>query len=302
MDLGFRGDFVYHGKKYRKHPFDILAAYDNEEHCVESYNDFFGGRAYVQDLSKCDMSKIPAADVLIGGFPCQDFSLCGPLRGLNSDRGQLYQAMINYAVEHQPKVIVGENVANLSRMEEGKVIDTIIADFKAAGYKFKVWNINAADYGVPQNRERIILVGVPDSAEKFPRKPNARYKKQHNSIKWAIGDLENITDDSVPNQNQYFKANKAKKGNGQGDETSIADMPSYTMRANAKSRIQFHYNKERRLTIRECARVQTFPDSYVFSHAMTTSMSEIGNAVPPVLAYKIATSINNYLERYYNDQ
>lgn len=112
----------------------------------------------------------------------------------------------------------------------------------------------------------------------------------------AIGDLVNVTDESVPNQSQYFGASRAKKGNGQGDESNKKDLPAYTIRANPKSRVQFHYSLDRRLTVRECARIQTFPDNFKFIHAKTTSISQIGNAVPPMLAYIVAKTIVNYLK------
>lgn len=92
-------------------------------------------------------------------------------------------------------------------------------------------------------------------------------------------------------------ASKAKKGNGQGDESNHKDKPAYTIRANPKSRVQFHYSLGRRLTVRECARIQTFPDNFRFKFSKTVNISQIGNAVPPVLAYQVAKSVANYLNR-----
>ena len=107
--------------------------------------------------------------------------------------------------------------------------------------------------------------------------------------------MEKIADETIPNQSQYFKASKAKKGNGQGDEVSLPDQPSYTIRANAKSRVQFHYALSRRLTVRECARLQTFPDSFFFPHSATTNVMQIGNAVPPMLGHRVASNIADWL-------
>ena len=114
-------------------------------------------------------------------------------------------------------------------------------------------------------------------------------------IEWAIGDLVNVTDETVPNQSQYFLASRAKNGNGQGDETSKVGEPAYTIRANAKSRVHFHYSLNRRLTVRECARIQTFPDTFVFRHSKTTSIMQIGNAVPPMLAHAVGKSIATFV-------
>lgn len=299
LDLGFRGGFQYHNKDYARLPFNILKAYDNEPRCIETYNDYFGeGKAEIRDLSTALAKDAPKAEILIGGFPCQEFSSCGPQGGLDSERGQLYKTMIDYMNEHKPAIVVGENVINLERMEKGAVLKTITEDLTTAGYQVEVWKMFAPDYGIPQRRTRLIIVCVRnDIYEKhgFPKKPNAEFKDNYRSVEWAIGDLVNITDNSVPNQGEYFGASKAKKGNGQGDENSIKDKPAYTIRANPKSRVQFHYSLDRRLTVRECARIQTFPDDFKFKFSKTVNISQIGNAVPPMLAYLVAESVSEYM-------
>lgn len=302
LDLGFRGGFKYHDEEYPALPFKILKAYDNEPRCIETYNDYFGaGHAFVKDLSTVKPEEVPKADILIGGFPCQEFSSCGPLGGLESERGRLYQTLIAYMNTHKPKIVVGENVINLERMEKGEVLKTIEKDLSAAGYAVEVWKMFAPDYGVPQRRTRLIIMCVrKDIFEKygFPEEPETRFKGNHRSIEWAIGDLINVTDNSVvPNQGDYFAASKAKKGNGQGDESNQKDKPAYTIRANPKSRVQFHYSLNRRLTVRECARIQTFPDDFGFKFSKTVNISQIGNAVPPIMAYPVAQSIEHYLDK-----
>ena len=299
LDLGFRGGFKYHNEDYRKLPFNILKAYDNEPRCIETYNNYFGHDcAEVKDLSSAKPNEMPKADILIGGFPCQEFSSCGPLGGLESERGRLYQTMIAYMNEHKPRMVIGENVINLERMEKGAVLQTIKNDLSNAGYEVRVWKMFAPDYGVPQRRTRLFIVCVrSDVYEKngFPIEPKAEFKENYRSIEWAIGDLENITDNTIPNQDEYFGASKAKKGNGQGDESNQKDKPAYTIRANPKSRVQFHYSLDRRLTVRECARIQTFPDDFAFRFSKTVNISQIGNAVPPILAHLVAISVADYL-------
>lgn len=304
LDLGFRGDFEYHGEKYDELPFHIQEAYDFNVPCIETYNKYFGHhdghRAEVKDLSQADVSEFKASDILIGGFPCQEFSSCGPLGGLESERGQLYKALIRYMEEYKPSVVVGENVINLLRMNDGAVIRTIVEDLKAVGYNVEVWNLFAPDYGIPQRRNRLFFICVRDDLQGFPTMPEPKFAFNHRTIEWAIGDLVDITDESVPNQSQFFAASKAKKGNGQGDEVNDSNKPAYTIRANPKSRVQFHYSLPRRLTVRECARIQTFPDDFVFKHSKTTSMSQIGNAVPPVLAHLVATSVADFMSKTIN--
>ena len=301
LDLGFRGDFKYHDEDFPALPFNILEAYDNEPRCIATYNDYFGeGHAFVKDLSVVKPEEVPKADILIGGFPCQEFSSCGPLGGLESERGRLYQTLIAYMNVHKPMIVVGENVINLERMEKGEVLKTIERDLQAAGYTVKVWKMFAPDYGVPQRRTRLIIMCVRNDIYErhgFPEEPKPQFKDKHRSIEWAIGDLVDVTDNTVPNQGDYFAASKAKKGNGQGDESSQKDKPAYTIRANPKSRVQFHYSLDRRLTVRECARIQTFPDDFAFKFSKTVNISQIGNAVPPVMAYQVAQSVEKYLDK-----
>lgn len=302
LDLGFRGGFKYHDEDYPALPFNILEAYDNEPRCIETYNDYFGaGHATVKDLATVKPEEVSKADILIGGFPCQEFSSCGPLGGLESERGRLYRTLIAYMNTHKPKIVVGENVINLERMEKGEVLKTIKKNLAAAGYVVKVWKMFAPDYGIPQRRTRLIIMCVrKDIFDKygFPEEPEARFKDKHRSIEWAIGDLVDVTDNSViPNQGDYFGASKAKKGNGQGDESNKKDMPAYTIRANPKSRVQFHYSLDRRLTVRECARIQTFPDDFSFKFSKTVNISQIGNAVPPIMAYLVAQRVKQYLDK-----
>lgn len=296
LDLGLSGGFKYKDKKITKLPFKILKAYDNDPKCIETYKKNISNEAEVKDLRDFDPSMMPKADLLIGGFPCQDFATCGPRRGLSSDRGKLYLAMIKYMKVHRPKVVVGENVPGLANIEQGEILETIKDDLEKEGYHVKVWTLFAPDYGIPQRRTRLIIIAVRNDIHGFPEDLEKNFSvSTYKTTRWAIEDLEK--ESSIPNQNQYFKASKAKKGNGQGDEISPADSPAYTIRANAKSRVQFHYSLDRRLTVRECARIQSFPDSFIFPFSATTNIMQIGNAVPPVLGNKIATTIYNFMER-----
>lgn len=296
LDLGFIGGFELKGERFLGLPFTIVKAYDNDPKCVETYKLNIGRQIVQEDLKRLTAREMPYADVLLGGFPCQDFSSCGPKNGLNSDRGQLYRVFVRYMEYHHPLVVIAENVPYLGKMEKGAVLRRILGDLESVGYRFAVWSLSAPDYGVPQRRKRLFITGVRDDLPGFPECPPVTHASSHRSIEWAIGDLEDVTDGTVvPNQDQYFRATKAKRGNGQGDEKSRAGEPGYTVRANAKSRVQFHYKLPRRLTVRECARLQTFPDTFVFPHSATTNMLQIGNAVPPLLAYRVAESIARYL-------
>jgi DNA (cytosine-5)-methyltransferase 1 len=295
LDLGFMGGFLFMKQRLSRLPFNILSAYDFDSKCVSTYRKNIGDHIEVKDLANTNPTDLPFADLLIGGFPCQDFSICGPRVGLISKRGRLYKAMVSYMKIHKPKVVVAENVPHLARIGGGVVMGTIMKDLQAVGYRFELWKLYGPDYGIPQTRTRLFFVGVRADIEGKPIKPKATHKGNHRSIDWAIRDLENVTGDEVPNQHQYFKAAKSKKGGGQGDETSKEGLPSYTIRANSHSRIQFHYRLPRRLTVRECARIQTFPDNFVFPFSTTINIKQIGNAVPPLLAHRVANSIATFM-------
>lgn len=296
LDMGFEGGFLYRKQKFKSQPFNVIAAYEKDEKCVETIQKNLDIPITQLELSPELVNGFPSSDILIGGFPCQDFSSCGPKRGLESERGQLYKVLVEYMLLHKPKIVCAENVPNLARMQKGEVLKVIIKDFENAGYKVQLWNLFAPDYGVPQSRRRLFFICTRKDLIGEPQPPPPTFASKHRGTKWAIEDLKSILDETVPNQSQYFKASKAKKGNGQGDEHCKADFPSYTIRANAKSRVQFHYELERRLTIRECARLQTFPDSFVFPHSATSNIMQIGNAVPPMLSYVVASSISEYLK------
>lgn len=298
LDLGFLGGFDYNNITHKELPFSILKAYDFDEKAVETYRLNIAEHASVQDLSNFKPQTVPAADILIGGFPCQDFATCGPRRGLDSERGRLYRSLIKYAKVHKPKMLIGENVPGLANIAGGEILKQIVSEIEEIGYRVEVWTLFGPDYGVPQNRTRIFIICVRDDLEGFPIQPKPTHASKYRTIKWAIKDLEGLDCETVvPNQSQYFMASKAKNGNGQGDEVSRADEPGYTVRANAKSRVQFHYSLGRRLTVRECARLQTFPDDFVFPHSATSNIMQIGNAVPPMLAHIVATSITEWLKK-----
>jgi DNA (cytosine-5)-methyltransferase 1 len=296
LDLGAIGGFRFHGRYYEPQPYNILAAYDNDPKAVDTYNLNIANHAHVADLTKVDMADIPAADVLFGGFPCQDFSSCGHKQGFSGPRGLLYQKMVDYMRLHQPRVVIGENVPLLKGLKEGKLLDQIVEDLTAVGYRVKCWFLNCPDYGLPASRRRIFIICVRNDVPGFPMAPAPTHIMRQVSIDEAIDDLMEIEDESVPNQSQYFVATKATAGSGQGDQTSERGKVGYAVRANAKARIHFHYELPRRLTVRELARLQSFPDEFVFPFAAGPNVILIGNAVPPIVGHAVTRSVLAFLQ------
>jgi DNA (cytosine-5)-methyltransferase 1 len=297
MDLGFLGGFKFLGHTYEALPFNLINAYDNDSKAVQTYRLNLAPHISETDLATADLSLFPPADLLIGGFPCQDFSSCGHKLGLKGDVGNLYTVMRDYMRIHQPKVVVGENVPHLERMHGGRILRKIQSELEEVGYRFKLWKMCCPDYGLPQSRTRLFFVGVRKDLPGFPEQPAPTHCFGRVMIDDALADLEHIEDESVPNQSQYFVATKATAGAGQGDQKSERGELAYAVRANSKARVHFHYALDRRLTVRESARLQSFPDEFVFPHAAGSNIMQIGNAVPPIVGHHVAKAISEYFGR-----
>lgn len=312
LDLGVVGGFSYLGKYYEKNPFEIIWANDINEKATQTQKRNFpdlnvvcGDITKILDIddehSFLSKTEIPEADVVIGGFPCQDFSLAGKRKGLTVQRGKLYQSMAKVIGMLRPKVFLAENVKGLISWENGLAIETIINDFTELGYRVEYKLFNAADFGVPQNRERVVIVGIRDDI-------NADFnwiKPTHSStdsnlqpwltIKDAIYDLE---DDEKHKSLPNYGYSKAKYLAGkQGNAITKADKPAPTMRAEHHGNIEFHYSLPRRLSAREAARIQSFPDEFVFVKSISDAYRQIGNAVAPVFAWHLAKMLSNILEK-----
>lgn len=295
LDLSFLGGFEYLKKVFTKLPFDIVDAVDHLSDAVECYQLNLGKHCREADLTTLPVEELSSSDILIGGFPCQDFSSSGPKTGFDGRRGQLYKVLVEYMKFYKPKIVVAENVPYLARLHNGKYLDAILKDFEDQGYHFDVWEMFAPDYGLSQSRRRLFLIGVRDDLPGFPVKPIPFCKNNHIPIEHALRDLEAITDETIPNQSQYFIASRASSGGGQGDHSNQRGKVAYCIRANSRGRIQFHYSLDRRLTVRECARLQSFPDEFVFPFTTQRNLTLIGNAVPPILGYQVAESVAQYL-------
>lgn len=303
LDLGFTGGFEFLGKKYQKRNFKISWANDIDEHSCQTFKNYFKHDIVCGDITKILEKGEPTLfgeslpkriDVVLGGFPCQDFSHAGKREGFNSKRGLLYKSMIEVIRRTRPLVFLAENVRGLLTMEGGKTIATIVKDFKQLGYHVVYRLLKAADYGVPQTRERVIIVGTKkNKLPPFEHPKQILEKKGWVTLKRAIGDLEKVGEGETTN---HFWS-KAKKNNGQGNTIVSADKPGPTMRTEHHGNIEYHWNGKRRLSAREAARIQSFPDNFVFYPSTSAAYKQIGNAVPPVLAWHVATAVENFLDK-----
>lgn len=299
LDLGFVGRFDFLGRKYPKRRFEIAWANDIDETSSLTFNRYFNHEMVVGDIWKIlDDNAIPRrADVVLGGFPCQDFSFSGKRRGFKSDRGQLYRGMVETVRRTKPLVFVAENVKGLLSMDGGKAIETIEKDFADLGYHISTKLYQAAEYGVPQSRERIFIVGT-DKKNGLPKfehnlKTPLVGRKKWVKLRKAIGDLEKMSEGAMPNH--YWSKAKMFKGT-QGNILVSPDKIGPAMRAEHHGNIEWHWNGKRRLSAREAARIQSFPDDFEFFPSTSQAYRQIGNAVPPVLAWYIAGDIQRFLD------
>lgn len=322
MDLGFLGGFNIYGQKYRKLPFQIVYANEINPKAAQTYQENFHHSPDVSDITQIKLQDLPEADVVLGGFPCQPFSLAGKRGGFLDDkgRGNLYLEMKKVINHVKPKIFVAENVDGLrSHTTNGdNTLDLIIKDL-SENYDVEYRVLKAVDYGIPQTRVRIFIIGKrkdlkgqiifpPKTHDKNPTKRLKKYRSTHD----GIGDLEKLLDaPEAPHNHTSKDYSKAKFQPGkthQGNAKEPRDLPAHTVRAEAHGNQYAHYNSMginpnnddmktwRRLTVRECARLQSFPDTFVFPVSQTAAHKQIGNAVPPVLAWHIASQVAKTLK------
>ena len=387
MDLGFKNA-----------GFDIMWANDFDPDSVKTYKRNFGDHIVLGDIEKIRTNNMPDnPDVVIGGFPCQGFSIANLGRSVDDSRNKLYKQMLRVIRVKKPKYFVAENVAGILTLGKGAVIQKIIKDFKSIGYKVDYKLLNAADYGVPQARRRVFIIGnrldldnpYPKQSHQTPSTKKTLFSdlhEKHITTKDAIGFLSkapltnkvfysknrvihnhvgdtNVHDEfwgrkypvdqfdicdylkkwrkkagistkkvdehfgyahtaghwfrkdnnsgSIPNpddwrglkkllgfDNKYDKQVttlvKKKIQFEQSLRISNWNTPSDTLTATSP---EIHVNLKRRLSVRECAILQTFPDDFVFEGATFRSMhKQIGNAVPVLLAEKVAKEIKKMIE------
>lgn len=344
LDLGLEGDFSVLGKHYPQTGLETIFSCDILPFAKTCFDNFWKDRnglemtqASIVDLVK--QKKLPKADIVTGGFPCQDFSVAGKRGGFNShknhkgelfgspnkneSRGMLYYWLARSIELIQPKMFIAENVKGILSIPGA--VDIIKSDFTKLGYTVQVKLLFAPDYGVPQNRERVIFIGVRNKSVKnknilkqiksgdFSLHPSPTVKN-YRTCQEAFKGLKEPSESLDPSQQSYSKAKRLLKGQGQNEV--LLDKQAPTIRAEHHGNIEFRrlskshggknkaeYNlPERRLTVRECARLQTFPDNYSFVQEKVSAASAykvIGNAVPVLMAYEIGSHLEKIFKKLF---
>ena len=239
--------------------------------------------------------------IVAGGFPCQGFSMAGN-RIVDDPRNSLYKELIEIVVELQPEFVVCENVKGLRTMLDGLVEKKIIADFKKIGYEMNVTTLCAADYYTPQKRERVIFIGNRVGKKNYHPKPILS-PKEYITTGQSIADLMNHPVDPgfnhVPTVHREDMAKRIMetpegaslyKGYSDAWKKCPWDAPSCTIKENHGG-VNLHPKLPRVLTAREMARLQSFPDDFIFEGKKNKQLVQIGNAVPPLLGKAIGLAV-----------
>ena len=293
LDLGF----VNAGHK-------IIWANDVYEDAVNTYKKNLGEHIICEDICNISSDEIPNCDIVIGGFPCQGFSVANTKRHIGDERNELYKQLVRVITAKKPKFFLAENVKGLMNLAKGEVFKMILNDFSNMGYKVSYKLLNAADYGVPQTRLRVIIVGVRNDINweyTFPYPTNTQGGSttlpDWVSVSKALSDIPNPdTPNNLPNHT--YSKYKLNINGYLGHRLLDPDKPSPTVTARGDSRggvvVHPHPNGIRRMSCRELATIQSFPLTYEFCGNNSSVYRQIGNAVPPLLGYAVAKEFNSY--------
>ena len=315
FEESYRNKDIFH--KYANEIINVVYSNDNFRAANLSYknNLIANGVQDTRDVRK--VTHFPKSDLMLGGFPCPGFSAAGP-RLLDDPRNFLYIHYIRALMDSEPLVFIAENVKGLMTMAHGQVLKQIKEDFAAAGYFVTAQLLNAKNYSVPQSRERVFIIGVRNDLHKeyqyeYPLPITGTLQAPLVTLKEAIGDLPKNPKDVFDSDYSsiYMSRNRKKSWNDVSFtiQASGRQAPQYPggepMKKVSKDKWVFQGNLNRRLSVRECARIQTFPDWFVFSdgnkgnvkenNKLNEQYKQIGNAVPVLLAKSVTSPVLKYL-------
>ena len=295
-DVGLLGGFDFLGDNYAKNPMKIVYANDIEESACRIFEENFGVIPDRRDIRTVPASEIPEIDVLTGGFPCQSFSIVAqnPKRlGYKDERGMLFFEMCRILREKQPKCFIAENVKGLLSANKGEAFPLIISEFEKSGYQVTHKLINAAAFGVPQKRERVIIVGIRNDLGFKYKFLDDVFVEDEYAVLGSV--VENQVDE------KYFFSEKAvqgmraakrdmNKGRAQDLNKPCNTVGSHLAKVslNSTDPVLLDCGRYRRFTPREVARIQSFPESFKLIGVESAQYRALGNAIPPVMFWYVA--------------
>lgn len=271
--------------------------YEMNPDAAATYNANLKGNCIVEKLN-LDF-EYPNAEIIIGGPPCQPFSVGGNQNGVNDSRNG-FPFFIDAIRKVKPKVFMFENVRGLLYSNKW-YLEIVIEELRSLGYNVEYKLLNAVNFGVPQNRERLFLIGH-NSEFNFPKEEN---------VKTTVGDAISDLMNTFPLESKFLNASQdayiakyEKASKCVNPRDLYSDRPARTLTCRNLSgatgdmqRVKLEDGRRRRVLVREAARLQSFPDSFEFTGAETSKFNQIGNAVPPLLAYKIALAIKECYDK-----
>lgn len=299
-DIGILGDFDYLGKHYASNNTEIVYANDIEQSACDLFEANFGIRPDNRDIRQVKSEEIPEFDILTGGFPCQSFSIVAqnPKRlGIKDEKGMLFFEMCRILRDRQPKCFIAENVKGIMTANKHEAFPLILKEFEDSGYDVKYTVINAATFGVPQKRERVIIVGFRKDLHIDFQFPSVVLDNEADYV--ALG---NCVDRDVPEK--YYFSEKAVAGMMRNREAmnkgraQDITKPCNTVGAhlakvslNSTDPVLLVDGRYRRFTPREVARIQSFPENYKLILSDAAQYRALGNAIPPVMFWYVANQV-----------
>jgi DNA (cytosine-5)-methyltransferase 1 len=299
-------DYAFHKNKNN---FEIVYANDFNKDACNTYSSYYKFQPVCCDIK--EINSIPDCDILTGGFPCQGFSIANLYRKEDDKRNDLYKELVRLLKKKMPKYFIFENVKGLlslggyettldKKNHKGKVFKMIVKDLEECGYTVHTKLFKLKWYGIPQNRERIIFIGIRnDISDKILFDWPTETQTITKTLKDAIGDLPLGYDETIQHIGTKHKVKiTGYMGNRKLEWDAVS--PTITGRGGGTGGpvINVHPSGERRMTVREYARIQTFPDDFIFSGCVSSMYKQIGNAVPPkfsTILSDIILHINNQL-------
>lgn len=303
-DVGLLGNFDFLGKYYASNNMEIVYANDIDDNACKIFNENFDIKPDNRDIRKINSSELPDFDILTGGFPCQSFSIIAqnPKRlGVKDDRGKLFFEMCRILRDKQPKCFIAENVKGLLTANQKSAFPLIMEEFKNSGYNVKYMVLNSANYGVPQKRERVIIVGFRKDLNINFTFPNHVITNEN-----LFEPLKKVIDNNV-DEKYYFseravegmmkKREKMNKGRAQDIEKPCNTVGAHLAKVslNSTDPVLFNGTRYRRFTPREVARIQSFPETFSLVGTETAQYRALGNAIPPVMIWYVANKIKDLL-------
>ena len=299
-DVGLLGGFDFLGKNYPNNPVEIVYANDIDDNACRIFEENFGITPDNRDIREIKSEELPDFDILTGGFPCQSFSIVAqnPKRlGVKDDRGKLFFEMCRILRDKKPKCFIAENVKGILSANEKNAFPLIIKEFEDSGYNVSYKLLNAVNFGVPQKRERVIIVGIRKDLGKTFSFDNLPKEGD-----FPITTLSQVIEKEVPEK--YFFSQKAVDGMMRKRETmnkgraQDITQPCNTVGAhlakvslNSTDPVLMVGERYRRFTPREVARIQSFPETFELVGTESAQYRALGNDIAPVMFWHVASNI-----------